>query len=42
VSSVANPPKFLPQNVKVAPEKYQRSRKSAAEFYAKLPTKKNG
>jgi hypothetical protein len=38
--SVANRPKFLPQNTKVAPEKSQRPRKSAAEFYVEFP--KNG
>jgi hypothetical protein len=32
--------KFLPENAKAAPEKSQRSRKSAAEFSADLP--KNG
>jgi hypothetical protein len=40
LSSVANRPKFLPQNPKVAPEKSQRPRKSVAEFYADFP--KNG
>jgi hypothetical protein len=34
--SVANRPKFLPQNAKVAPQKSQRPRKSAAEFYSEL------
>jgi hypothetical protein len=34
--SVANRPKFLPQNAKVAPEKHQRPKKSAAEFYVDL------
>jgi hypothetical protein len=34
--SVANWPKFLPQNAKVAPEKTQRPKKSAAEFSADL------
>jgi hypothetical protein len=37
-NSVANWLKFLPQNAKVAPEKYQRPRKSVAEFYADFPT----
>jgi hypothetical protein len=37
-SSVANWPKFLQQNAKVAPEKYQRQRKSAVEFYADFRT----
>jgi hypothetical protein len=32
--SVANRPKFRSQNAKMAPEKSQRPRKSAAEFYA--------
>jgi hypothetical protein len=36
VASVANRPKFLPQNAKMAPEKYQRPKKSAAEFSADL------
>jgi hypothetical protein len=36
-TSVANRPKFLPQNTKVAPEKSQRPRKSAAKFYAEFP-----
>jgi hypothetical protein len=40
VISVANRPKFLPQNTKVAPEKSQRPRKSEVEFSAELP--KNG
>jgi hypothetical protein len=35
-SSVAHRPKFLPQNAKVAPEKSQRQRKSAAQFPADL------
>jgi hypothetical protein len=39
-ASVANRPKFLPQNAKVAPEKSLRPRKSAAQFYADFP--KNG
>jgi hypothetical protein len=34
--SVANRPKFLPENAKVAPEKYQRAKKSAVEFSADL------
>jgi hypothetical protein len=38
--SVANRLKFLPPNAKVAPEKYQRQRKSGAELYAEFP--KNG
>jgi hypothetical protein len=37
--SVANRPKFLPQNANVAPEKAQRPRKSAAELSAGLPKK---
>jgi hypothetical protein len=40
LSSVADRPKFQPQNTKVAPEKSLRPRKSAAEFSAELP--KNG
>jgi hypothetical protein len=36
VRSVANRPKFLPQNAKGAPEKYQRPKKTAAEFSADL------
>jgi hypothetical protein len=39
-TSVANRPKFLPQTAKVAPQKSQRPRKSAAKFSADLP--KNG
>jgi hypothetical protein len=38
--SVANRPRFRPQNAKVDPGKSQRPRKSAAEFSADLP--KNG
>jgi hypothetical protein len=33
-ASVANWQKFRPQNTKVAPQKYQRPEKSAAEFLA--------
>jgi hypothetical protein len=38
--SVANQPKFRPQNAKVAPEKTQRPRKSVTKFSVDYP--KNG
>jgi hypothetical protein len=40
IHNVANWPKFLLQNAKVAPEKSQRPRKFSAEFNAEFP--KNG
>jgi hypothetical protein len=38
-SSVANRPKFLPQNTKVAGKKYERQKKTAADSAPKLGQK---
>jgi hypothetical protein len=38
--SVANRPKYLPQNAKVAPEKSKRPKKSATEIFSRFHLKK--